>query len=700
MYALPKNKSVSILCLLLLLFSWGFAEEERPMNFEDIVSMSKPKNVTLSPVGTHVAFVTRRGILQENCNRETLFLYSVHDKREEALFSCDEIVQTSWKGNENAWICLCKEEQDYSLRLISSKDNRQLTRSRDPIGLFTLSSHGGHLYYTVRKGTPDQIVKERLETGYVYKWNEDSFFQLCKDGYRHLETEEIWQMDLHSGCTTRVTELPISAGHLDILFIDKMQTSEEGRFLIAIKTRSGHPQIGESPFKHDLYVWDCEKKSWWLPFSNSIKNQGAICWINEREFLCQEYLDTGEKMTSEVWVCDALSHTVTRLDWLSSLDLISSLFINPDKNRLFGMSKNKLYSILPREKKVDTLPFPQELKNHSLSLNQEGSIAATIAENTKTPPEVVLYDLKEEKMTRLTHLNPTLDSLLRGDVERIEVPITDGKTSVGYLVYPLHYQIGKRYPIIIGTYGFNENRFIADGQWHSSFPVQPLAAEGYLVLLLNSGGGPQNLIGNPEKTRELLGWNLLPLFEHAVDMLVERGMGDPTKVGLYGWSYGGFVIEFLISHSKRFHVACMGEGGDYNPSEFFMCGDMSWIEIFHNTFGGPPWGKSLLNYLDFSPFFLVDRIDTPLLMEFASDKIYFASEMYSPLRYLNIPAELVIYPGEQHNFVGPKARVASMARKLDWFNYWLQDKRDPDPSKAEQYERWDQMAKAWENRAP
>ncbi len=65
--------------------------------------------------------------------------------------------------------------------------------------------------------------------------------------------------------------------------------------------------------------------------------------------------------------------------------------------------------------------------------------------------------------------------------------------------------------------------------------------------------------------------------------------------------------------------------------------------------------------------------------------------MYIPLRYLGVPAELVTYSGEGHNFIKPKARIASMARKVEWFNFWFFDKRNPDPSKNEQYKRWEKM---------
>jgi dipeptidyl aminopeptidase/acylaminoacyl peptidase len=179
--------------------------------------------------------------------------------------------------------------------------------------------------------------------------------------------------------------------------------------------------------------------------------------------------------------------------------------------------------------------------------------------------------------------------------------------------------------------------------------------------------------------------------ERAIDLLVARGIGDPTKVGIYGWSHGAFITQFLISHSDKFHVACLGEGGDFNPSGFWLGGLPFSINEYENVFGGPPWGETLKNYSNFSPFFHIEKIKAPVLMEFAKELSIFGMEMYVPLRYLKKPVELVVYDGEEHNFVKPKARIASMERKVDWFNYWLLGKKNHHPDKQAQYERWSQM---------
>jgi dipeptidyl aminopeptidase/acylaminoacyl peptidase len=302
--------------------------------------------------------------------------------------------------------------------------------------------------------------------------------------------------------------------------------------------------------------------------------------------------------------------------------------------------------------------------------------------------------LKSEQLTNLTTLNADKQNIALGKIEPLTIKTKDDVTAEGFLLYPVDYQPGKLYPLIIATYGFHGKRYALNAEeWHSSFPAQIFAKEGYFVLLLSlPPDGSQAMVNDSEKARERCGWQKLHVFEQAVTTLVDKKLVDANKVGLYGWSHGAFVVEFLITHSNKFQVASIGEGGDYNPGGFWLGGMPIWSKIFDNTFGGPPWGETLKNYLAFSPFFNVEKIKTPLLMEFSTCTVS-GLEMYTPLRYLNIPAELVIYDGEEHNFVKPKARMASMKRKVDWFNYWFFDKRDS--SNPEQYSRWDEMRAAF-----
>src|SRR5437868_13025876 len=111
-------------------------------------------------------------------------------------------------------------------------------------------------------------------------------------------------------------------------------------------------------------------------------------------------------------------------------------------------------------------------------------------------------------------------------------------------------------------------------EWHSSFPSQVCSSEGWFVLMLNDiPSASQTYINASTKARDEEGWQMLKVFETAVTILGDDGLVDANKVALYGWSHGAFMVEFLISHSNKFRVACIGEGGDYNPAGYWISGN-------------------------------------------------------------------------------------------------------------------------------
>lgn len=660
------------------------AAPSKPMSYQEIVSLVKPQWQSLSPAGSQLAFCTRYGCLEENRNIDTLFLFHYAKNRQEKLYEADEILQANWRNKTLHY--LVREGQYYKIMAHSKKGETLLLGSSDPVSLFTLSPDGSQVFYTVTKSSEDDLVQKRIEEGYVYRHGQDFAPFLSQNNYRHKEWEEIHCLTLSSGKSHLVTRLPYG-NWLDHLgsFISSIEVSEDGNFLLMGVHKIGQPDVGGTPFASEVVVWDKVQGSMYNPLTDSIMHALTPCWLDEQKFIFQQRSD----LFCSVWLFDAKSHVGLQLDWLNISESIKKFHFDNATKRLYAICAHSLYRILLEDKIVEKMELPATVKNIQ-SLDQHVRRLSFIAESSNEPPEVILYDCVDKQEMKVTCLNPQLADMALGKVERIKIETDSGISSIGYLVHPVDEKPGTRYPMIIATYGFRGS-FIADAEWHSSFPAQTLAGNGYLILLLNcTSGSGQSMVGNPDQARKIEGWDQLELFESAVDLLSEMGIGDPEKVGIYGWSHGGFVVNFLISHSQKFHVACLGEGGDYNPGGFWLGGHTMWPKIYDNMFGGPPWGTTLKNYLEFSPFFQVDKIRTPLLMEY-SEGFDTGFEMYTPLRYLGVPAELVVYEGEEHNFVRPRARVASMARKLEWFDFWFFNKQWEGSDKKEQYQRWNAM---------
>ena len=109
--------------------------------------------------------------------------------------------------------------------------------------------------------------------------------------------------------------------------------------------------------------------------------------------------------------------------------------------------------------------------------------------------------------------------------------------------------------------------------------------------------------------------------------------------------------------------------------------------------GGKPFGaEGLKGWLAHSPEFNMDKVRAPLLLLQPGAPSVFADwEPYAALRYLKKPVDLIMLQAGTHVMTNPAQRLASETINVDWFRFWLQNYEDPDPAKAEQYRRWEQL---------
>jgi dipeptidyl aminopeptidase/acylaminoacyl peptidase len=277
-----------------------------------------------------------------------------------------------------------------------------------------------------------------------------------------------------------------------------------------------------------------------------------------------------------------------------------------------------------------------------------------------------------------------------GDVDELRWRNRYGQETNGFLVRPVGYVEGNRYPTLVVLYGF-EGKFITDGEWITSYPVQAFARDGFAVLMINY---PRVRPWTGSDFRQgALAWGDGPLasIQRGVELLVEAGITDSTRLGVLGWSYGCFLAEFAATRTDLFRAISVGNGGDYNPGVYWAQGRRAIRVNYERVMGGPPYGETLANWIAFSPAFNTHRAQAPVLMEFNPMEAIFGLEMFTAFRRHDVPVEFVVYPGEGHIFVQPQHRYYSMERNLDWFNFWLRGREDESPAKHEQYARWRAM---------
>lgn len=317
--------------------------------------------------------------------------------------------------------------------------------------------------------------------------------------------------------------------------------------------------------------------------------------------------------------------------------------------------------------------------------DRSGAWLSCIRQNATTPPDIALVDANSGEVRTLTHLNPEFDSIALGATTELTWKNRYGALTNGFLVYPTGYRRGQRYPFLVILYGF-ENRFSAQAQWITSFPVQAFAANGFAVLLMNYPAY-EPFIWDRDYGRAGFSDRDNPVasVEEAVDTLIGMGMADPSRGGILGWSMGSYWTDLTLIRSRQFRAASSGETGGRSPGTYWL-GNNQWRYVQRSFIGGPPFGSSYPNYLVSSPPLLAPPQDIPILREYASTRV--DALEYTLWWEQDAKMELVFYPAEEHVFVQPLHRLSSMKRNLDWFTFWLCGVEDPDRRYAEQYRRW------------
>ena len=227
-----------------------------------------------------------------------------------------------------------------------------------------------------------------------------------------------------------------------------------------------------------------------------------------------------------------------------------------------------------------------------------------IHQTTTVPPDLWLLDAKTGHKTALTEINPELQGQTLGRLENIQWVGSNAARNRGYLIYPVGYKAGTRYPCVILCKSWDDT-FIhgGNGGYSSNFAPQALVNCGFVVLLMQDSIGPY-----PKGTWERLpggvseAFRAMDAYETARRELDRRGLIEPGRVGLMGFSRTSWTVDFTITHSKETWAAAVSaDSGIYNYGTYL--GDRNLRSGMAAMYGGPPWGKtSKRGWITLRPF--------------------------------------------------------------------------------------------------
>lgn len=503
---------------------------------------------------------------------------------------------------------------------------------------------------------------------------------IYEEEYRHLN---LYRYDLHTHQTHQLTH--------DVTVFDFVLSPDKKTAAAAIAPRN---LVDDSYMFKDIYTVDMETGETTLLMAIPGK-LGNMAWSpdgTQLAFRAASKLE--DSVVGSLFVTDVPSNqTFEQLrNYVEGMEL-SVIDIAWKDHRTLLYAAEEGVDIVLSEHRVDRPQRNILIEPAQVVFNRfhhvDGKVA--FAGNTwQHPGELFSFGIRRKNLARHTFLNPWLDNIELSTQRKLEYYARDGKDIQGVLLYPLNYEPGKRYPLIVYIHGGPEAA-VKNG-WSTFYSMwgQVATARDYFVFMPNyrasSGRGVDFTMAG---YGDLVGVEYDDVLD-GIDHLIEVGYVDAEKVGMGGGSYGGYFSAWSATrHTERFaaSVVFVGIGNQISKRNTT---DIPWEDYYVH------WGywthENWEDVYSRSPVKYAHQSQTPTLVLHGADdpRVHPSQglEIYQALKlHGKAPVRLIWYNGEGHGNRKNVHRLDYLVRTMEWFDYYLQSDKPKDqmPDKYPEY---------------
>lgn len=306
-----------------------------------------------------------------------------------------------------------------------------------------------------------------------------------------------------------------------------------------------------------------------------------------------------------------------------------------------------------------------------MTMNRAGDFAMS-TQTTTTPPEVFVAKKPDYSPTQISNVNSEVAKIPTAKTELIRWKSKDGREIEGLLTYPNNYVAGTKVPLILNIHGgpagvFQQGYIGGRGV----YPLASFAQKGYAVLRPNPRGSSG--YGTEFRRANFKDWGGMDYEDlmTGVDKVIELGIADPNKLGVMGWSYGGYMTSTIVTKTKRFKAASAGAPVT-NMMSFNGTADIP--AFIPDYFGGQSWEIPDV-YIKHSAMFNVKGVTTPTIIQHGEADIRVpisqGYEFFNALKQQGVPTRMVVLPRQPHGPNEPRMQLICMQSNLDWFEKYL-----------------------------
>ena len=655
-----------IIFLILVFFVSHLTYSQGIITPENLSDIKMVNEVVVSDNGSYVAFslVVPRCITEGiGYMKRELYVFDVNKNEIIPLITGNVNVSSlNWLSGKNI-ICFrqnteqTKGNQIFCIDL-SDKSINQITDFKRPINSFDFRN-SDELFFTSIESTPAEKIA-LTDKGIDIKIFEEELLHLELYRYniknqkieRIIDNLTVYDIEV-SPDGSKIAAAVSVVNHIDYYYMFQKI------YIINAKSGDIEKQFN-NPGKLGKMSWSPDSKR--LAFVSGSDIHDAVCGslfvmnVNERT-------ESFEELTNLV---QGKELSVTDVIWDNNEELLYTAEVRSDM---------ALYKYNIKTEKHESVIKPGELVFRRIEKSKN---KVYMAGNTSSHPnELYSYDVKDSSLEKLSENNLWLKDIKLAKQEKITYSARDGKDIEGVLVYPLNFEEGKRYPVIVYIHGGPESA-VQDG-WTSHYSTwgQFAAARDYFVFSPNyrasSGRGVDFTMAG---YGDLLGTEYNDVLD-GIDYLINIGFADKDKIGIGGGSYGGFFAAYSATkHSEKFAAAVVFVGISNQvskrkttdiPLEDYLVHWGFWTHENHKKV----WDASPVQY--------ATNNQTPTLILHGEEDtripVSQGLELYRALKlHGKAPVRFVLYPGEGHGNAKNINRFDYLVRTLDWFDYYIKTK--------------------------